>query len=101
MIKQQSWLYRRDFVDDFVDDASLSQQPTDHWDTAFVDWVGALVALDGGRLPCSTTEGQLLRIAGSLAEGIPVDLRDVLTGLDTINTGLVAHAIYHATGHRP
>jgi ADP-ribose pyrophosphatase YjhB (NUDIX family) len=102
LIKQQSWLHRRDFVDGFVDAVtSKHQQPTGYTDTAFVDWVGALAALDAGRLPCSSGEGQLLRIAGSLAEGVPVDLRDAITGLDTINTGLVARAICHAAGHRP
>lgn len=103
MIKQQSWLHRRDFVDGFVDavNPSTRPQPTRYTDTAFVDWVGALAALDAGRLRCSSGEGQLLRIAASLAEGIPVDLRDAITGLDTINTGLVARAICHAAGHRP
>ncbi|HVA73526.1 MAG TPA: hypothetical protein VNF71_03055 [Acidimicrobiales bacterium] len=103
LIKQQSWLHRRDFVDGFVDavNPSTRPQPTRYTDTAFVDWVGALAALDAGRLRCSSGEGQLLRIAASLAEGIPVDLRDAITGLDTINTGLVARAICHAAGHRP
>jgi ADP-ribose pyrophosphatase YjhB (NUDIX family) len=102
LIKQQSWLHRRDFVDGFVDSVTpTDQKPTGYIDTAFVDWTGALTALDAGRLPCSSGEGQVLRIAGSLAEGIPVDLRDAITGLDTINTGLVARAICHAAGHRP
>jgi len=102
LIKQQSWLHRPDFVNGFVDTATpTSQPPTRYTDTAIVDWVGALAALDAGRLRCSSGEGQLLRIAGSLAEGIPVDLRDAMTGLDTINTGLVARAICHAAGHRP
>jgi hypothetical protein len=34
----------------------------------------------------------------SLAEGIPVDLRDALTGLDGHNAELVCHAVKHATG---
>ena len=102
LITQQSWLHRRDFVNEFVEsDTPASPQWIDHLDTAFVDWARALAALDTGRLPCSSGEGQLLRIAGSLAEGIPVDLRDALTGLDTINTGIVAQAIFHAAGHRP
>jgi ADP-ribose pyrophosphatase YjhB (NUDIX family) len=103
LIKQQSWLHRRDFVDGFIDTvtANHSQELTPYSDTAFVDWVAALAALDAGRLRCSSGEGQLLRIAGSLAEGIPVNLRDAMTGLDTINTGLVARAICDAAGHRP
>ena len=102
LIEQQSWLHRSDFVDDFVDSDTPTSPPwIDHFETAFVDWAGALAAVDAGRLPCSSGQGQLLRIAGSLAEGIPVDLRDALTGLDTINTGLVARAVFHAAGHRP
>ena len=42
----------------------------------------------------------MLRIAASLAGGIPVDLRDALTGLDTRNTELVRDAVTRATGHR-
>lgn len=102
LIKQQSWLHRRDFIDGFVDSATCtSQQHIGHTDAAFVDWAGALAALDAGRLPCSRGEGQLLRIAGSLAQGIPVDLHDTVTGLDTINIRLVTRAICHAAGHRP
>lgn len=100
LIKHESWLHRGDFVDDFIERANSNQQPTHSLDTAFVEWAGALAALDAGRLPCSSSESQLLRIAVSLAEGIPVDLRDALTGLDSTNTSLVARAIWHATGHR-
>jgi ADP-ribose pyrophosphatase YjhB (NUDIX family) len=102
LIKQQSWLHRRDFVEGFVDASDpTGEHQTGYSDTAFVDWAGALDALDADRLPCSSGEGQLLRIAGSLAEGIPVDLRDAVTGLDAVNTGLVARAICHGAGHRP
>lgn len=101
LISQESWLHHADFVNDYIQSATASQQRADQLDTAFVDWAGALAALDAGRLACSSSEGQLLRIAGSLAEGIAVDLRDAVTGLDTINTGLVARAICHAAGHRP
>lgn len=104
LIEQQSWLHHKDFVDGFVDgfvETLTSHQQTGHTDTALVDWVAALAALDAGRLPCSSGEGQLLRIAASLAEGLPVDLRDAITGLDTINTRLVARVINLAAGHRP
>lgn len=102
LIKQESWLYRNDFIDRFVDCSTPPDQgPTDCPDMAFVDWAGALAAVDTGRLGCSRGEGQLLRVAGSLAEGIPVDLRDAITGLDAINTGLLALAVSHAAGHRP
>ncbi len=99
LVKQQSWLNRHDFVSAFIHRPDpTAQDPTD---LACVDWLGALGALNAGRLPCSSGERQLFRIASSLAEGIPIDLRDAVTGLDTINTGLVARAVCHAAGHRP
>ena len=65
-----------------------------------IDWPEAIAALDRGRLPCSGGEDRMLRLAASLAVGIPVDLRAALTGLDSHNAELVAHAVKHATGHR-
>lgn len=101
LIKHQSWLYRRDFVDHFIDRLDVSDhRVAGYSDTAFVDWTGAAAALDTGGLPCSSGDDQLLRVAASLAEGIPVDLRDAITGLDTTNTGLVARAVCHGAGHR-
>ena len=102
LINHQSWLWRKDFVTDFIDTATnITHQRPGCFDTAFVDWANAIAALNNGQLPCSSGEAQLLRIAGSLGEGISVDLHDTLTGLDSTNTRLVAQAIYHATGHRP
>lgn len=95
LVKQHSWLNRHDFVNGFI------QRPDDPTELAFVDWVGAVAALDAGRLPCSSGEAQFLRIAASLADGIPVELRQAITGLDSTNTGLVARALWHAAGHRP
>jgi hypothetical protein len=42
----------------------------------------------------------MLGITASLAAGIPVDLRDAVTGLDGRNARLVADAVLHASGHR-
>jgi hypothetical protein len=67
---------------------------------AWVDWPAAVAALEAGRLPCSPSEGHVLRIAASLAEGVPVDLREAASGLDAANIVLVAQAIVHAAGHR-
>jgi len=99
LVKQRSWLRCISFVDTYID----CPEPTDQDPIALasVDWAGALNALDAGRLQCSSGEGKLLRIAGSLAEGIPVDLRDAITSLDSTNTKLVARALFHAAGHRP
>ena len=66
-----------------------------------MDWTAAVAALDAGRLACSDGEARMLRIAGSLAEGIPLDLHDAATSLDATNTTLVAQAIRHASGHQP
>jgi len=98
LVKQYSWLNRHDFVSAFIHRLDPTDQ--DPTDIASVDWVEALTALDDGRLPCSSGERQLLQIAGSLAEGIPVDLRGAITSLDSTNTGLVARAVCHAAGHR-
>lgn len=101
LIAHGAWLRRDDFVDEFVHNnlshaSSPLAVPTA---LAFVDWPAALTALDTGQLPSSSGEAQLLRIAASLAEGFPVDLRDALTGLDATNISLVADAVMHAAGH--
>lgn len=93
------WLYRDDFVARFV---SVGTDPTLVGQTpmAFIDWAGAIAALDAGRLGCSGGEAAVLRIAASIHEGVPVDLGAVLTGLDATTTRLVAQAVAHAGGHR-
>jgi hypothetical protein len=40
----------------------------------------------------------MLKITASLADGIPVDLRDTLTGLDDRNVQLLITAVLHASG---
>jgi hypothetical protein len=67
---------------------------------AAVDFEAAAAALEAGVLPCSSGEGRVLRLAASIAAGVPVDLREVLTGLDEANSGLAAGAVLHAAGHR-
>jgi hypothetical protein len=66
---------------------------------AVIDWRAAIAALDDS-LPCSGSENSMLRLAASLADGTPVNLRDTLTGLDDRNTQLVINAVLHASGHR-
>ena len=58
----------------------------------------AASALEAGVLPCSGGEGRVLRIAASIAEGVPVDLREAVTGLDENNAVLAAGAVLHAAG---
>jgi len=43
----------------------------------------------------------MLKITASLADGIPVDLQDTLTGLDDRNVQLLITAVLHASGQRP
>ena len=64
---------------------------------AVLDWPAVIAAL-GSSLPCSGGEQRLLKITASLADGIPVDLRDTLTGLDDSNIQLLITAIRHASG---
>jgi len=59
----------------------------------------ALHALEGGLLPCASSEQAILRIAASLGDpAIPVHLRAVLGNLDTRTITLVATAITTANG---
>lgn len=60
---------------------------------AEIKWEAAIHHLNLGRLPCSTSEGQILRLAASLSAGVPVDLRDALTGLDATNGERVTDAL--------
>lgn len=96
LISHGSWLRREDFLR-FVHTAPGLTHRTQ---IASIDWPKAINALDRGQLPCSGGESRILRLAVSLAEGIPIDLRDALTGLDTHNAELTSHALNHATGHR-
>ena len=67
---------------------------------AAVDFEAAARALEAGELPCSGGEGRVLRIAASVGGGVPVDLREAVTGLDENNAVLAAAAVLHAAGHR-
>jgi hypothetical protein len=66
---------------------------------AVISWDAALHALEGGLLPCASSEQAILRIAASLGDpAIPVHLRAVLGNLDTRTITLVATAITTANG---
>jgi hypothetical protein len=66
---------------------------------AVVGWRAAVRALKAGQLPCSGGEGDVLRIAVSIAEGVPVDLRECLSTLDKDTIVLVTDAVLRAAGH--
>ena len=92
------WPLRGDFAPFLTTGISISDGNTP---MTAVDWAGAIGALDTGHLPCSGAERRLLRLAASLGEGVPVDLQDAVTGLDSANINRVTIAIRHAAGHRP
>jgi hypothetical protein len=91
------WLLRADFVGCCI---AIDQSFVEGTPIALVDWAEAVAALETGRLPCSSSEGRVLRIAAGLAEGIPLDVREAVSGLDAANIVLVVRAILHAAGHR-
>jgi hypothetical protein len=93
------WLLNRsDFRDRFIHHAiSITDGTTE---LAEIDWAAATTALETGDLPSSGGEKRILRLAASLADGIPVDLRDALTGLDHHNIYRLINAILHASGQR-
>lgn len=90
------WPGRDDFASRFI---TMTASPGSGTRIAVVDWPAAAAAL-GTSLPCSGGERRLLQVTASLAAGIPVDLRDAVTGLDGRNARLVADAVLHASGHR-
>ena len=93
------WLHRADFRNGFIHTGiSITDGTTA---MAGIEWAAAITALAGSQLPCSAGERRLLRLAASLGDGIPVDLRDALTSLDDANLRLVTTAVRHAAGRRP
>jgi hypothetical protein len=97
LIGHGSFLARSDFTRQFI---WLGTSISDGITTmAQIDWPAAITALDTGDLPCSGGEQRMLRLAASLADGTPVDLRDALTGLDDRNITLLITAVLHASGN--
>jgi hypothetical protein len=64
-----------------------------HLPMAAIRWRAAYTALQRGQLPCSGSEADVLRIAASLACGIPISLRHALGNLDHRNIAHVIRAI--------
>jgi hypothetical protein len=91
------WLHRADFTR-FVQTGTYFTDDTTA--IADIDWPSAINALDAGDLPCSAGETRLLRLAASIGEGLPVDLRQALTGLDDTTIDLTVQAVQHAAGRR-
>ena len=97
LIGHGSWLCREDFLEIAVE---FGQGITSGAVMAAVDCEAAARALGAGMLPCSGGEGRVLRIAASIAAGVPVDLREAVTGLEENNAALAAAAVLHAAGCR-
>ena len=97
LIGHRSWLRREDFLEIAVESG---QGITSGAVMAAVDFEAAARALEAGVLPCSGGEGRVLRIAASIGGGVPVDLREAVTGLDERNAVLAAAAVLRAAGHR-
>jgi hypothetical protein len=91
-----TFLRRDDFTCRFIETGTSISDGTTLM--AAIDWDSAITALNAGYLPCSGGERRILLLSASLAGGIPVDLRDAVTGLDGRNTALLLTAIRHATG---
>ena len=81
-----SWLDREDFAGRFV---TVAASPGSGTAVAVIDWAAVAAALGGG-LPCSGGERRMLRLAASLAAGIPAGLRDAAGGPDGRNARLAA-----------
>jgi hypothetical protein len=64
---------------------------------AVIDFAAAADAVHGV-LPCSDGERQVLLVAASIAEGIPVDLREAALCMDAANAARAARAMCHAAG---
>lgn len=94
LIANGTFLHRDDFASRFVQHGTTRGTPM-----AAIDWDAAITALNAGKLPCSGGERRILQLAGSLAAGTPVSLRDTVTGLDDHNTARLITAVRHATGN--
>jgi hypothetical protein len=99
LISHRSFLVRSDFTDRFIRTGTSVTDGTTAM--AEIDWSASITALSTGELLCSGGERRILQLAASLAAGIPVDLRDIVTGLDEHNIQHLITAISHASGNRP
>ncbi len=93
-----TWPHRHDFAGFMDTGTSITDGTTE---LAHIDWTAAITALDGGDLPCGGAERRILRLAASIAEGLPVDLQEALTSLDDSSINQVVQAVRHASGRRP
>lgn len=93
LIGSGAFLHRSDFTSRFIEHATSSGVAM-----AAIDWEAAVTALTRGELPCAGGERRVLLLSASLADGIPVDLRNAATGIDDRNIQRLITAILHASG---
>ena len=99
IISHGHFLHRDAFRRTITASTSTSTSTSTGQPLAVISWNAALHALEGGLLPCASSEQAILRIAASLGDpAIPVRLRTVLGNLDTRTITLVATAITTANG---
>jgi hypothetical protein len=98
LVISTGWLRRDDFARFIRTGTSPAGGGTE---LAWIDWPAVIARRDAGLLQCSSGENRVLRLAASIAAGIPVNLNDALSGLDHSNISLVVCAIRHANGQRP
>ena len=96
LISHRAWLLREDFLQVAVE---AGREPFGDRQVAAVDFAAAADAVQGV-LPCSDGERQVLLVAASIAEGIPVDLREAALCMDAENAARAAGAVCHAAGRR-
>src|SRR2546422_11321393 len=96
LIGHRTWLLRQDFLDVAVE---AGWEVFRDRQVAAVDFAAAADAVQGV-LPCSDGERQVLLVAASIAEGIPVDLREAALCMDGVNAARAARAVCHAAGRR-
>ena len=99
LIANGTFLRRDDFTSRFIQHGTSISDGTTLM--AAIDWDAAITALHAGELPCSGGERRVLELSASLAGGIPVDLREAVTGLDDGNIARLVTAVLHASGKRP
>ena len=96
LIAHRYWLTRPTFTTRFVQPVTTGDGQ--HAWAYIVDWQTAITALQGGQLPCSSSEADVPRIAASLGAEVPITLREVLGRLDQANIAAVTTAITAANG---
>ena len=98
LVISTGWLHRDDFSSFISTVTSITDGVTE---LAHIDWQAVIASRDDGLLPCGSAENRILRMAASIAAGIPVDLNEALCGLDQSSISLVVRAVRHANGQRP